>query len=586
MEPGTVHFYRLDSAQLVLSREVVVGASVVVGMNAACLSGLRKFGCGYSVRQSGIGIAAVLGLMVVAPGMALASPGCTALNGTFTGGALTGNVTAGSFSVGDIISVTVTNAAGGDEIGIGEYNPGYTSRLPHTSVVGTHTYRVPADSGNSFTISGSFFDASSVFSWSCTAGGSSTGATDSEKLTAVQTTGSTVVANTSGANISGSVNGAIDNALNQPAPDQPRAFPPPPPFTGPHIMTRAGYAHWSASNAWDVVTKEDYDVAYNAALVYFDQQAKQGWVFYRTERGYRPEWQPSTASQFAVERRSDVSRRADDAFAALGYAAVGKAPRYVPVFAPQWSTWADVRGSGFEQSDSRALKGTQINATGGITYKLRPDLVVGAFAGYENFNYDFASLAGNLKGNGGTIGTYAGWQITPTLRWKGMIGWTGLGYDASAATASGGFDGSRWLVSTGLSGSYRVAAFVVEPSADVFAIWERQTGYTDSLGVAHDARSFSTGRVSLGGRALAPVLGPFGVTPYLGVYGDWRFASDNTLPAAVPFAGIGDGLSARVTAGFNTRVFTTGSLSLGGEYGGIGADYKLWTGKARLAVPF
>ena len=213
-------------------------------------------------------------------------------------------------------------------------------------------------------------------------------------------------------------------------------------------------------------------------------------------------------SQFAAERSSAVSERADEAFAALGYAAVGKAPRQAPVFASRWSTWADVRGSGFEQSDSRVLKGTQINATGGITYKLRSDLVVGAFAGYENFNYDFASLTGKLKGNGGTIGTYAGWQITPTLRWKGMIGWTGLGYDASAATASGNFDGARWLVSTGLTGGYRVARIHRRAqSADIFAIWERQTGYTDNLGVAHDTRNFSTGRVSLGGRALAPDAG-------------------------------------------------------------------------------
>jgi hypothetical protein len=34
------------------------------------------------------------------------------------------------------------------------------------------------------------------------------------------------------------------------------------------------------------------------------------------------------------------------------------------------------------------------------------------------------------------------------------------------------------------------------------------------------------------------------------------------------------------------RVFKVGSLSLGGEYGGIGADYKVWTGKTRLTVPF
>jgi hypothetical protein len=404
----------------------------------------------------------------------------------------------------------------------------------------------------------------------------------------VQTQGSTVVANTSGAAISGSVNGAIDNALNS---DGPSTSGSGQSGTSPPVMSREEFADYIATRAahssrpdYANPTQKVYDYYYKQGLLGYDSMLAKGQVPIRTSSGYMVV--SSTVSRFAAERRSDVSRRADEAFAALGFAAVNKAPRRAPMVASPWSTWADVRGSGFEQSDSRTLKGTQINATGGITYKLRSDLIVGAFAGYENFNYDFVSLTGNLKGNGGTIGTYAGWQITRTLRWKGMLGWTGLGYDATAATAAGSFDGSRWLVSTGLTGSYRVAAYIIEPSADVFAVWERQTGYSDNLGALHGARNLSTGRVALGARALAPMLGPFGVTPYLGLYGDWRFASDNTLPAAVPFAGIGDGLSARVTAGFKTQVFTVGSLTVGGEYGGIGADYKLWTGNARLTVPF
>jgi len=33
-------------------------------------------------------------------------------------------------------------------------------------------------------------------------------------------------------------------------------------------------------------------------------------------------------------------------------------------------------------------------------------------------------------------------------------------------------------------------------------------------------------------------------------------------------------------------LWSAGSLTLGGEHGGIGADYKIWTGNARLTVPF
>jgi hypothetical protein len=523
--------------------------------------------------------------MIAAPGTALASPGCTALQGSEIGGVLTGSTSGAGFSAGDVVTLTVNQAGAMSSLGLSSSAPAVL--LADTMNPGSRTYTVPTNTTATFTITGLAADPGASYAWSCVSAGGSTGTTDSQKLTTVQTQGTAVVANTSGANISGSVNGAIDNALGDDSSGSGQSA------TSSEVMSREEFADYVAQRAAHTTrpeyynpTQRLYDYYYKQGLQGYDSMLARGLVPVRTPSGYKTVQLSSTVSQFAAERRSAVSERADEAFAALGYAAVGKAPRQAPVFASRWSTWADVRGSGFEQSDSRALKGTQINATGGITYKLRSDLVVGAFAGYENFNYDFASLTGKLKGNGGTIGTYAGWQITPTLRWKGMIGWTGLGYDASAATASGNFDGARWLVSTGLTGSYRVAAFIVEPSADIFAIWERQTGYTDNLGVAHDTRNFSTGRVSLGGRALAPMPEWSGVTPYLGFYGDWRFASDTAQLAAVPFTGIGDGWSARVTGGVNMRVFKVGSLSLGGEYSGIGADYKVWTGKARLAVPF
>jgi hypothetical protein len=520
------------------------------------------------------------GFLFSANSAALASAGCTALNGAFTGGAVSGSTSGTGFSVGDTITLTVTAAGGGDALGLYD-NTSHSPLLLSTNAVGTRTYVVSADTADNFIISGTQANAGSNFSWSCTAGGGSkTGTTDSQKLTNVQTQGSTVVSNTSGANISGSVNGAIDNALGQQstAPSQ---------TTSVAGLSRSEFAEidarQSAGLAWKYLPSWSQAHLIAASGAYYDAMTRSGYVAVRAGSGYV--WQ-TPSQRFAAEQPSTLRSRADEAFTALGYAAVNKAPPLAaPVFAPQWSTWADVRGSGFEQSDSSVLKGTQVNATAGLNYKVTPNLVLGLFGGYESFDYEFASLTGKLKGDGGTVGTYAGWQITPTLRWKGMVGWTGLGYDATAGAAAGSFDGSRWLFSTGLSGSYRVAAYIIEPSADVFAIWERQTAYTDTLGALHDARSFSTGRVSLGGKAIAPQW-VAGVAPYLGFYGDWRFSSDNALPAAAPFTGIGDGWSARVTGGLNMRVFTTGSLALGGEYGGIGADYKLWTGNVRLTMPF
>lgn len=68
--------------------------------------------------------------------------------------------------------------------------------------------------------------------------------------------------------------------------------------------------------------------------------------------------------------------------------------------------------------------------------QIHAEAAFGAFVGYENFNFEFALIAGRLKGGGATLGACAGWNVTPTLRCKGMFGRTALGYDAPAGTAA------------------------------------------------------------------------------------------------------------------------------------------------------
>jgi hypothetical protein len=76
------------------------------------------------------------------------------------------------------------------------------------------------------------------------------------------------------------------------------------------------------------------------------------------------------------------------------------------------------------------------------------------------------------------------------------------------------------------------------------------------------------------------------IAPYLGVYADWRFSTDDALPAGQPLVGIGDGWSGRVTGGVTFTQKGGASVALGGEYGGFGANYKIWTASGRVFWPF
>jgi hypothetical protein len=291
---------------------------------------------------------------------------------------------------------------------------------------------------------------------------------------------------------------------------------------------------------------------------------------------------------FAATPKSDIENRTDDAFSALGYAGMPtKAPRMLTPY-KEWSAWLDLRGTGWQNHDPAVgMNGSQLNATGGIGRKLTPDLLVGIFTGYEYFKYDVAALAGNVKGTGGSVGSYLGWRMSSTVRFDAALGYTRMAYSATSGTATGSFDGNRFVASSALTGSYGLGMYKIEPSASVYALWEKQSAWTDSLGTAQADRNFSAGRTSLGSKLIREwAYGDTRIAPYAGFYGDWRFSTDNATPGGTPIVGIGDGWSGRAIAGVAFTARSGPSLQVGGEYGGIGAAYKIWTGNVRANVPF
>jgi Autotransporter beta-domain len=309
----------------------------------------------------------------------------------------------------------------------------------------------------------------------------------------------------------------------------------------------------------------------------------------RTDEAFSALGYRGNVYNFASASQPQMASRADEAFSALGYA--GNVSTRVPprVNERVWSAWADVRGTGFDQSNVLAdTHGSQLNVTGGVARLITPDILVGLFTGFEHFNFTVESLAGKMSGDGGTVGAYAAYAFGPHWRADGMIGWSDIWYSGTAGTASGSFTGARWLGSAGLTGEYRWAAFVLQPSTRIYTLWESENAWTDSLGTVQPSRNFSESRMSTGGKMVYPWQSSgMQISPYLGLYGDYRFSTDNALPVGVPFVGIKDGWSGRATTGLTFATSRGGpSVSLGGELGGIGAGYDIWSANARVSYPF
>ncbi len=254
---------------------------------------------------------------------------------------------------------------------------------------------------------------------------------------------------------------------------------------------------------------------------------------------------------------------------------------------PDVLVWSDLRHSAWNVSGND-LSGGQANALAGITYKLTQDFLIGGFGGYETFNYDVTSLNGHLKGGGWTLGGYFGWRLLPGVRFDVGVAQSGIDYDGAAGTATGSFTGSRTLLTTALTGTYRVSPVLeLEPSARIYALWEQENAYTDSLGVQQLDRNFMTARASLGSKLTYRCAwsDTIAIAPYAGIYADDYFTKDDAVTGALANAGI-QGPSARLIGGVALTSIDGLKLSSGAELGGLGGGFTTWSLRARGGVAF
>jgi Bacterial Ig-like domain (group 3)/Autotransporter beta-domain len=287
------------------------------------------------------------------------------------------------------------------------------------------------------------------------------------------------------------------------------------------------------------------------------------------------------------------AKRVNDDFGALGYAGgmPTKAPPPLQSSAPHdWLAWINVRGTDFWRGTfGNDLKGEQVDAIAGLTRRISPNFVVGVLGGYEHFDYSSQAFNGVLKGDGWTVGSYLGWKLSPNLRFDAGGAWSDLLANDVSGTAAGNFLGTRWLVNGGLTGTYPWQQFVLEPSARVFALWEHENAYTDSLGTLQAARNFETGRASVGVKAIYPAAWSWSaavLSPYAGLYADYYFSRDDAQTAGLTTVPLLQGFSARATGGVAATFAGGATLGAGGEFGGIGSADHIWTWTARGRIPF
>jgi hypothetical protein len=262
----------------------------------------------------------------------------------------------------------------------------------------------------------------------------------------------------------------------------------------------------------------------------------------------------------------------------------------VPYREPRaWLAWFDVRVGELDRTgNTNDLHGVQGNTMFGLTRRFSPSFLIGVTAGYENFQYKSNAYNGVLRGQGVTGGAYLGWLLGENLRFEAAGTWSNIFVNESAGTASGQFTGQRLMAFANLTANFAWWGAMFEPSAQIYALWEHENQYTDSLGTVQGSHDFDTGRASGGMKAShAFPVGDGRIMPYLGLYGDYYFTMDNAngAPGLTPVPLL-QGWAARATGGITTVLPGGAQVGIGGELGGIFNANQIWSVNVRGNVPF
>lgn len=238
-----------------------------------------------------------------------------------------------------------------------------------------------------------------------------------------------------------------------------------------------------------------------------------------------------------------------------------------------WSMWLDVRGTGLLEGGD----GRQVNLTGGIGYRLAPDVVVGVVAGHEVFDYRSEVLDGRLTGDGSSIGGYVGWRAD-SVTFDAMLVYSALNYDVEAGTAFGSLDASRLLGSAGVSSDFVLGdGLVLQPSARVSAVWESQGAWVDNLSATHPERTWMSGAATAGAALTSQfdLTDDLVATLRLGAFAGYRYEQDAY-----------EGFDGRVEAGMSLATDGGAVFDFTGEVGWLGTSAPGWSLRGGVGAGF
>jgi Bacterial Ig-like domain/Autotransporter beta-domain/Cadherin domain len=258
-----------------------------------------------------------------------------------------------------------------------------------------------------------------------------------------------------------------------------------------------------------------------------------------------------------------------------------------PGRAGSYDIWTQVNGS---RSNTSAADSSLWVGHFGAHYFVSNDVLVGAALQLDWADETNALPGSRADGNGWMFGPYIAGRVPgQSILYEVRASWGRSDNTVSPlGTYSDSFETERWLVSSKISGSYKLDDWTVSPEAGVSWFEEQQQAYSDSFSSLIPEQIVSLGEFKFGPNFTYDVKLEDGTTiqPSFGVLGVKNFGIKRGILTQGLALGTND-LRARLNAGITMTNSHNWNLALAGFYDGLGIDdYKLWGGNLQLKVPF
>ncbi len=250
----------------------------------------------------------------------------------------------------------------------------------------------------------------------------------------------------------------------------------------------------------------------------------------------------------------------------------------------RFDVWAE--GSFYKFNGSAGSEGDFALIYLGTDYLASPNLLVGGVLQYDQLSDSNGSS--DIEGKGWMAGPYVTARLKENLYVDARVaGGTSDNEVTPVGTYTDSFTSTRWLADISLSGVFTQGQWTLQPNAALSYLADRQSAYTNTLGVTIPGQTVSQGQFKVGPTVSRQFLGGNG----------WRYEPKITLDAIYSHANI-SGVSlttARQEYAWRARVAHELSitspggigLSLTGIYDGIGQrEFEAWGLRLNLNMKF